>query len=92
MKDLLALLAQLLTTIATLQVPGGARSIVVDSLMINSSFWPSIAPGDVHPISRYEIEYCQVSGRCFSSQAVFSVQPQVFTFDAAEISQPAQAA
>jgi hypothetical protein len=34
MKDLLALLAHLLTTIAKLLEPGGARAIVADSLLM----------------------------------------------------------
>ena len=34
MKDLLALLAQLLTTIAKLLGPGGARAVVADSLLM----------------------------------------------------------
>jgi hypothetical protein len=34
MKDLLVLLAQLLTTIAKLLRPGGARAVVADSLLM----------------------------------------------------------
>ena len=39
MKDLLILIAHLLTTVAKLLGPGGARSVVADSLLMKQQLW-----------------------------------------------------
>ena len=69
MKDLLALLAHLLTTIAKLLGPGGARAVVADSLLMKQQLLATIAPGSAHPISQHWTDFCWVSGRCFSTHA-----------------------
>ncbi len=48
MKDLLILIAHLLTTIAKLLGPGGARAIVADSMLTKQQLLIIIAAGTVH--------------------------------------------
>jgi hypothetical protein len=67
MKDLLLLLAHLLTTIAKLPGPVGTRVIVADSLLMKQQILSSIAPGDAHPTARRSIGSCSNSGRRFSA-------------------------
>jgi hypothetical protein len=50
MKDLLIPFAQLLTTIARLLGPGGAKTVVADSLLMKQQLLRSIGTGSAHPI------------------------------------------
>ena len=72
MKDLLILFAHLLTTIAKLLGPGGAKTIIADSLLMKQQLLIIIEPGGVRPISRWWTVSCSVSGHCFSAHAISS--------------------
>ena len=50
MRDLAVLFLHLLTTVVRLAGPGGARSVVAESVLVNQQLLTSIAPENVHPI------------------------------------------
>jgi hypothetical protein len=75
MKDLLVLLEYLLTTIAKLLGPGGARAIVADSLLMKQQLLVINRSRRALPIFRHLIDSCSASGRCFSTHAAFSGLP-----------------
>jgi hypothetical protein len=87
MKDLLILLTHLLTTIAKLLGPGGARAIVADSLLMKQQLLvinrsrrraPNLSTLDRFLFGFWSrflnpwIGFCSASGRCFSTHVVFS--------------------
>ncbi len=54
MHDLAVLFLHLLATVARLAGPGGARSVVAESVLVRQQLLilnASIVPGNVHPIS-----------------------------------------
>jgi hypothetical protein len=69
MKDLLALFAHLLSTIAKLLGPGSARAVISDSLLMKQQLLIINRSRRAHPISQHWIDFCWVSGRCFSTHA-----------------------
>ena len=78
MKELLILLAHLLTTIAKLLVPGGARAVIEVSLLMKHSSSSSIARGDARLIFQRLIGFCSASARCFSIHTGSSELPSLF--------------
>jgi hypothetical protein len=72
MKDLLILLAHLLTTLAKLMRLGGARAVVADSLLMKQQLLV-INRGNARLIFRHLIGFYSAFGRCFSTHAIFIV-------------------
>ena len=72
MKYLLILLAHLLTTIAKLMGPGGARAVVADSLLMKQQLLSSTVHDDTRLISQHLIDFYSASARCFSILTVVS--------------------
>ena len=75
MKNLLVLLAHLLTTLARLLGPGGAEAIVADSLLMKQQLFiinrsRRRAP-NLTPIDRVLPGFWSVSGRIFSALTAF---------------------
>ena len=75
MKDQLILLAHLLTTIAKLLGPGGARAVVADNLLMKQQLLVINRSRRRAPISQHSIGFCSASGHCFSIHAVSSELP-----------------
>jgi hypothetical protein len=75
MKDLLALLVHLLTTVAKLPGPGGARAIVADSLLMKQQLLIINRSRQRAPNLSALDRSCWASGDCFSTHATFSGLP-----------------
>ena len=78
MKDLVFLLIHLLTTLARLLGPDGAKAIVADSLLMKQQLLVINRSQNAHPICQYSIDSCWDSGR-FSSVRTLSSGLRLFS-------------
>jgi hypothetical protein len=74
MKELLVLLAHLLTTLARLLGPGGAKAIVADSLLMKQQLLIVNRSRQRAPNLTVIDRYCSASGRYFSVHITLSEQ------------------
>jgi hypothetical protein len=78
MKDLLVLLAHLLTMIAKLLGPGDARAVVADSLLMKQQLLVISRSRRRAPNLSALDRFLLASGRCFSARAAFSALLSLF--------------
>ena len=68
-RDLAVLFIHLLTTVARLAGPGGARSVVAESVLVKQQLLILSRPGNVHQISASLIAWWSASARSSYAQA-----------------------